>query len=141
MASYPVGTYSSARGQALHDRLHCGVGSLNEPIQPPKCQAIGNLLAPALGCDKTAVPQTGKVGADARLGLSGCRHQLPHRPLPFLEELEDVEPGRITQDPKESRRRDSVVRRYNSRIHIWKAGYRTPLIQRLGGIDEDPLND
>ena len=72
------------------------------------------------------------MGADPRLGLAGGRDKLPHGVLTPAEQLQDLEPSRITENSKESSRRNCVGRKHEDGIHIWQAGYHKQL---SGGLD------
>ena len=128
LVSHPVGTDPRTGGQALGDRVQCGVGAGNDAVQTLQFEPVNNLFATALCADEAAVPKTCEMRANPRLWLSGGRHQLAHRPLPMFERLQDAEPGRVAQDAKKARRRASAGWGCNPRIHIWKTGYHISLI-------------
>jgi len=106
--SYPVRTDSSARRQALSDRLQGDVGLVNDLIQAAQGEAVDHLFAAALGVDKPAVPKAGQVGADPGLRLAHRAHQLTNSAFLILEQLQYVEPGRISQNAKETCRGGAV---------------------------------
>ncbi len=96
LGSYPIRADASARRQALSDRLQGDGGLVNDPIQAPQGKAVDDLFAAAFGVDETAVPKTGQVGADPWLRLAHRAHQLTNSALVILEQLQYVEPGRIS---------------------------------------------
>ena len=100
--SYPIRADASTRRQALSDRLHGDIGLVNDLIQAAQGKAVDHLLAAALGVDKPAVPQAGQVGADPRLRLRDSAYELTNSPFPLFKQLEDVQPGRISQDTKKA---------------------------------------
>lgn len=78
--------------------------------------------------------------ADPRLRLAGGRGKLPHSALTPSEQLQDLEPSRITENSKESSRRSSVGRKHEYGIHIWQAGYHKQLSSGLDLVGF-PLED
>jgi hypothetical protein len=96
LGSYPVRADASARRQALGDWLQGDVRLVNDVIQAAQGKAVDHLFASAFGDDETAVAQAGKVGADPGLRLANRAHQLTNAPFLLLEQLEYVEPGRIS---------------------------------------------
>jgi len=94
--SYPVRADASARRQALSDRLQGDVGLVNDLIQAAQGKAVDHLFAAALGVDETAVPQAGQMRADPGLRLAHRAHQLTNGAFMLLEQLQYVEPGRIS---------------------------------------------
>ena len=94
--SYPVRADASARRQPLSDRLQGDVRFVNDLIQAAQGEAVDHLFAAALGVDETAVPQAGQVRADPGLRLADRAHQLTNSASLILEQLQYVEPGRIS---------------------------------------------
>lgn len=102
VVSYPVRADSSASRQTLCYRLQGDVSPVDYLIQAPQGKAVDHLFAAAFRVHKTAVPQTGQVGTDPRLRLADRAHQLTDSALPLLEQLEDVQTGRISQNSKKA---------------------------------------
>jgi len=96
---------------------------LCDPVEAAQGKAVNDLLAAALGANEAAVAQARQVGAHPRLRLPDGCHQLADGELTLFEQLEDVKPGRVTEDAKEARRGGAVGWREHAGIHIWKAGY------------------
>jgi hypothetical protein len=69
------------------------------------------------------MPQTRQVGADPGLGLADRAYEFADGALLLFEELQDVQPCRISQNSEKARGGGSVGWQWNPGIHIWKAGY------------------
>jgi len=131
-ASNPIRADASARRQALDNRLQSHAGLSNDLIQAAQRKAVEDLLASALGFHKATVPQTCQVGTDPRLGLANRAHQLADAALSLVEELQDVQPRRISENPEEARRSSAISSGHDRGIHIWKAGYNIHSPSALG---------
>src|SRR5262249_8232518 len=116
VGSHPVGTDARAGGEALSDRLQRVVGATDDPVRAGQRETGDDILAPGPGADEPAVAKTGEVRADARLRLAGGRDELPDRPLTVPQDIEDVQPGRVAQDPEEAGGRAAVDRGLDGRI-------------------------
>jgi hypothetical protein len=81
---------------------------IHDPIEAAQREAVHDLLAPAFGLDEAAVTETREVRADAGLRLRDRGDQLTDGALTVAEEFQDLKPGWIPQDAKETGRRRAV---------------------------------
>jgi hypothetical protein len=126
LPSDPVWSYASAARQSLPDRLQRRIGPGNDSVDSAKRKPVDDLLATPRRVDKSAMAQAGQVRADSGLGLPNGLDKLAHGSVVRFEELQDVEPSRIAQDPKKARGGRPVCWNEEPGIHIWKARYHVP---------------
>jgi hypothetical protein len=102
IGSHPVRTDAGAGREPLGNRRQGCIGLIDDAVQALQSEPVDDLLAAPFGIDKATVPQASEVGADPGLGLPHGINQLADRMLPFLEQLKNVQAGRVAENAEKA---------------------------------------